>query len=275
MKIAIRLDDISIDMNWEKFYRFKELLDEYEIKPLIGVIPDNKDQMLKDFREESKVSFEGDFWAYIRELKDSGWCVAMHGLNHVYTTTKGGLFPLNKFSEFSGLSYEEQYEMLSYGKEILLSNGIETDIFMAPAHNYDGNTLKALKELGFSKVTDGFGSRPYEYKGINFYPISFQRSKVIDKSSIGKSSIGKLTTGNKQDNSSKNSEHVNSDEYSTLVFHTNTMKDKDFQGAKEIFGKIESCSFKEYLDLNASKRGFLGHSKEYVMARVKNVLTRK
>ena len=39
----------------------------------------------------------------------------MHGVNHIYTTKKGGLFPLNNFSEFAGLSYDEQYELLSYG----------------------------------------------------------------------------------------------------------------------------------------------------------------
>lgn len=255
MKIAIRLDDISIDMNWEKFYRFKELLDEYDIKPLIGVIPDNKDEMLKDFRRESKDSFEGDFWEYIKELKNSGWVVAMHGLNHVYTTTKGGLFPLNKFSEFSGLSYEEQYEMLSYGKEILLSNGIETDIFMAPAHNFDENTLKALRELGFNKITDGFSNKPYEYRKMKFYPISFQKSKTISKSANGNAD-------------SKDTE------YSTLVFHTNTMTDEDFLKTKEMFRVINCISFNEYLEINASKRGLFGHMKEYTMAKVKNILTR-
>ena len=58
MKIAIRLDDISYDMNWEKFLRFKRLLDNPGIKPLIGVIPDNGDPMLIDFRLESQAYLE-------------------------------------------------------------------------------------------------------------------------------------------------------------------------------------------------------------------------
>lgn len=255
MRIAIRLDDISIDMNWEKFYRFKALLDEFDIKPLIGVIPDNKDQMLKDFREDSGVKFEGDFWAYIRELQAEGWTVAMHGLNHVYTTNKGGMFPLNNFSEYSGLSYEKQYEMIRQGKEILAANGIETDIFMAPAHNYDKNTLKALRELGFNKITDGFSNKPYEYREMKFYPISFQKSRTISKS-VNENLDSKDT------------------EYSTLVFHTNTMMDEDYLKAKETFKVINCISFKEYLEIDTSKRALFGHVIEYSMAKVKNILTR-
>ena len=39
MKIAVRLDDITPDMDWEGFLCFKELLDRYQVKPLIGVVP--------------------------------------------------------------------------------------------------------------------------------------------------------------------------------------------------------------------------------------------
>ena len=47
MRIAIRLDDITADMNWEKFLRFKDLMDRYGIKPLLGIVPDNHDSKLK------------------------------------------------------------------------------------------------------------------------------------------------------------------------------------------------------------------------------------
>ncbi|MBO5623235.1 MAG: DUF2334 domain-containing protein, partial [Butyrivibrio sp.] len=42
MNITIRMDDITPDMDWDKFLRFKSLLDEHGIKPLIGVVPDNR-----------------------------------------------------------------------------------------------------------------------------------------------------------------------------------------------------------------------------------------
>ena len=46
MKITVRLDDITPDMDWERFLKFKALLDRYQVKPLIGVVPDNRDENL-------------------------------------------------------------------------------------------------------------------------------------------------------------------------------------------------------------------------------------
>ena len=47
----IRLDDITPDMDWGRFYRAKEIFDRYKICPLIGVVPDNQDGTLH--KEES------------------------------------------------------------------------------------------------------------------------------------------------------------------------------------------------------------------------------
>ena len=153
MKISIRMDDITPDMDWEKFLRFKALCDSHHIKPLIGIVPHNRDKNL------SIDAPRDDFWEYVRQLQSQGWTVAQHGFDHIYRTKKMGCFPLNRLSEFAGLGYDAQYERLKNGKLILEANNIKTDIFMAPAHSYDKNTLKALKALGFSKITDGFGNK--------------------------------------------------------------------------------------------------------------------
>ena len=36
----VRFDDICPTMDWEQFGRAAELMDKYDIKPLIGVIPE-------------------------------------------------------------------------------------------------------------------------------------------------------------------------------------------------------------------------------------------
>ena len=57
-KCMIRLDDITPDMNWEGFYRAKEIFDRYQICPLIGVVPDNNDETLhKEERKEELIAF--------------------------------------------------------------------------------------------------------------------------------------------------------------------------------------------------------------------------
>ena len=108
MKIALRMDDITADMNWDNFFRLKELFDKAGIRPLLGVVPDNRDASLSCMKERA------DFWELLLELQEEGWSIAQHGCRHVYTTKKGGLFPLNHFSEFAGLSYERQKKLIAH-----------------------------------------------------------------------------------------------------------------------------------------------------------------
>ena len=240
MKIAVRLDDITPDMDWEKFRRLEKMLDENRIAPLLGIVPDNQDENLK--RNPAMPDFDMQMKTW--EAKD--WVLAMHGWKHIYTTGKGGLFPLNNFSEFAGVAKEKQREMIQDGKSKLQKMGIETDIFMAPAHSFDKNTLTLLKEAGFRYITDGFGSSPYEWKGLTFLPIAFQKSKDIEKS----------------------------EGYTTLVFHTNTMNEQDFVNFEKTLQKHKQdfISYKEYLKVPAKKQNFVGRVKEYSMATMKRLL---
>lgn len=249
MKIAVRLDDITPDMDWERFFRFKALLDRYQVKPLIGVVPDNRDpNLVKKPEPWTECQAPDDFWGYIKELERQGWVIAMHGCHHVYATDKGGMFPLNNFSEFAGLSFERQRELLAEGKRILAQKGIETELFMAPAHSYDKNTLKALKETGFRGLTDGFGDRPYRFRGLDFYPISFMLRRTFQKK----------------------------EGYSTMVVHTGTVSGEDLKRYESYFQRedVSWMCFDEYLGIPKEKRGLSGWWKEFGMAKGKYLMGR-
>ncbi|MBR2309188.1 MAG: DUF2334 domain-containing protein [Oscillospiraceae bacterium] len=170
-QIVFRMDDICPQMDQMKFDRMRKIFDEYGVKPIIGVVPDCKDPLLNCDEENP------NFWEMIRSLQVDGWTIAMHGCYHQYVTKSSGLLSNGKRSEFAGLSYEEQYRKLQYGRDKLKEHGIETDVFMAPSHSFDKNTLKALKELGFSCVTDGLTARPYIYMGLLFVPCI--ESKIV------------------------------------------------------------------------------------------------
>ena len=240
MHIAVRIDDITATMDLEKFRRLEKLLDENHIAPLIGIVPDNQDKKLM---VDERIP---DFKEQIRKWKEKGWVIAMHGWRHRYTTKKGGLFPLNNFSEFAGVPREKQKEMILDGKNKLQAMGITTDIFMAPGHSFDKNTLSILVEEGFQYITDGFGDYPYRWRGLTFLPIAFQRRKDIQKSQG----------------------------YTTLVFHTNTMKEQDFTEFEKILKeyKKDFISYREYLAAEVKKQTLLGRIKEYAMATFKRVL---
>lgn len=240
MKIAVRLDDITPDMDWDRFRRLEKMLDENHIAPLIGVVPDNQDPNLMRNPAMS------DFDKQIKIWENKNWVFAMHGWKHIYTTKKGGLFPLNNFSEYAGVSRDKQREMIFDGKEKLQKMGIHTNIFMAPAHSFDKHTLSLLKEAGFKYITDGFGDFPYEWKGLTFLPIAFKRSKDINKS----------------------------EGYTTLVFHTNTMDEQEVADFAKILKehKEDFISFKEYFSVPVKKQSFMNRIKEYSMATMKRVL---
>lgn len=236
-KIAVRMDDITPDMNWENFRFFQDLFEKAGITPLLGIVPESRDGKLCCENPHE------DFYEVMRRLKEQGYCFAIHGCYHLYTTKRGGLFPLNNSSEFAGVPYEKQKEMLCFGKRKLKEQGIDTDIFMAPAHSYDKNTLRALKELGITKVTDGFGKEPYLYKGLTFYPISF----LLGRSLKGKGGV------------------------TTLVLHANTVTEADRDRYRRIFEEYgeNMISYSEYLERTPVRRRLPGRILEYLLAKGK------
>lgn len=240
MRITFRLDDITADMNWENFLRMKALFDRYEIRPLLGVVPDNQDPTLhcRDPRP--------DFWEYLAGLQSAGWLLAQHGCTHLYTTKSGGLFPLNRFSEFAGLPFEEQREKISRGKRKLEERGIRTDFFMAPGHSYDKNTLRVLEECGFRYVTDGFGKGPYRRENMIFFPIAERRSACF---------------GDREG-------------YTTLVLHVNGMSEQEISWYEGMLAAHEKklLSYEKLLELPVEDRGFAGNLSEHVRASAKRIL---
>lgn len=242
MKTAIRLDDITPDMDYTRFNRVREILKKAGIAPLAGVVPFNKDETLH-FEEE-----HDDFVTLLSDLKLDGWCFALHGFNHVYTTKRCGLFPLNNFSEYAGVSYDTQLDMIKRGLIRLKELGITTELFMAPGHSYDNNTLRALRDCNITRMTDGFGSNPYTYKGITFYPIAKRRSDCVS----------------------------DKEGYTTLVLHTNIMSDDEIDALEKMITEKREhfIDYRKYMEITPIPRTFASSVVEYLQAKGKFILVR-
>ena len=52
--ILIRLDDIAENMNWDLMKKSELLFEKYGIKPVLGVIPNNKDKELLSYPIENQ-----------------------------------------------------------------------------------------------------------------------------------------------------------------------------------------------------------------------------
>ena len=164
-RYILRLDDIAPNMSWEAFARLREVTDACGVRPLIGVIPDNRDPELTTFPP-----CPGDFWEEMRGLQGQSWGIAMHGYQHLYETGDAGLLGRSPKSEFAGLPPERQREKIRQGKTILEERGLAVDCFMAPSHSFDDHTLAALDAEGVRWVTDGLALWPFRWKGLNFLP---------------------------------------------------------------------------------------------------------
>lgn len=191
-RFLIRIDDVHPEMDKKNFDRLITLLDTYNIKAILGVIPNNKDKSI------CRDKFDLNFWHNIKLLEKKGFLISQHGYNHVYDSNDGGLLKINKKSEFAGHNYEIQKEKLLKGKEELKKKGIISNVFMAPSHSFDINTIRVLKENNFS-ITDGFGLWPRVKNEILFIPQLFAGPRDFY--------IGLYT----------------------MCFHTNTMSENDFK----------------------------------------------
>lgn len=165
-----RMDDISPTMNWNKFDALLSLFIANEIKPLLGIIPENRDPGLVAGNHKP------NFWHKMRALvRDDLVDIAQHGYQHIleprYTAKiPSYLYPRRPYSEFAGDPLEIQIQKILRGKKILQREGLNTTYWMSPNHSLDTTTLEALRLTGFEAVTDGIALSPFTDNAILFIP---------------------------------------------------------------------------------------------------------
>lgn len=159
-KYIIRLDDATPKMNKEKWQRIERILDKYGIKPLVGVIPDSKDEIFIWDEDET-------FWSQtIARWIGKGWTIAQHGYHHVYHNCGNG-----KHSEYIGLNYSQQKENIFNGYRCLINKSCKPSCFFAPGHSFDSITVDVCRDLQvFDFISDGYAFYPYVENGMLFLP---------------------------------------------------------------------------------------------------------
>ena len=169
--ILIRLDDIAENMNWDLMEKSELLFEEYGIKPILGVIPNNKDNELLSYSKKN------NFWEQVRKWRDKGWEIAMHGYTHVYDKIckNEDYFNYGGGSEFCGHTLETQISRIKNGLQKFKNEKIKIRSFFAPNHTYDKNTFIALKNFRINEVIDGYGLMPYIENDIKFIPQLFYK----------------------------------------------------------------------------------------------------
>ena len=164
-KYIIRLDDACPTMDKKKWGIMEKLLDGYKIKPIVAVVPDNKDKKL--MTDEA----DDGFWNKVKKWQTKEWEIALHGYEHQYVTEAPSIVPINNYSEFAGVSLEKQRQKIKEGVAIFKKHNIKTRVWVAPAHSFDENTIDALKsESDITIISDGIAFSPYWEHGMHWVP---------------------------------------------------------------------------------------------------------
>lgn len=160
----LRVDDLCPTVHRENWERLVGMIREFQISPILAVVPDNQDPEL------CSSPADPDFWAQMRELEAAGAAIAIHGYRHVCSSTGRSMIPLHRCSEFAGLPLGLQRIRLHLGLEILRGNGLHPCLWVAPRHGFDRNTIAALRDEGIGFISDGFARRAFLRDGVVWIP---------------------------------------------------------------------------------------------------------
>ncbi|MGC8785102.1 MAG: DUF2334 domain-containing protein [Armatimonadota bacterium] len=163
-RYLVRFDDICPTMNWSIWQQVEQVLCAYRVRPILAVVPDNRDPKLQI------EPLRPDFWEWLREKYNQGWTIGIHGYQHLYETEDAGLLGVNARSEFAGLPLERQHEKIAKALAVFHQQGIRPQVFVAPAHSFDRNTLVALQNNGIGVISDGFFLKPVRWLEMIWIP---------------------------------------------------------------------------------------------------------
>lgn len=175
-RYLFRLDDAHERHHSARWAAVEALLDRYQVRPIVAVIPDNRDESIVHVSEPDR-----HFWRKVKAWKAKGWTIAMHGLHHDLRDVAGAsLLPISRLAEFTGLPEDVQGAMIESALEIFEAHEVPPDVFVAPSHGFDRRTLAALRRSRRPLIlSDGFGVRPVFRGGLAVLPQQLWRARAL------------------------------------------------------------------------------------------------
>lgn len=160
----LRCDDLCPTMSAERWQRIESLIREFQLQPILAVVPDNRDPELEVSPPDP------DFWRRMHALEAAGAVIGLHGYRHVCTSRGRSLLGITRRSEFAGVPAQTQRAWIRDGLRILRAHGLNPRIWVAPRHGFDRRTLDALCAEGIAMVSDGFARVLFLRRGLTWVP---------------------------------------------------------------------------------------------------------
>ena len=173
----LRFDDLCPTISPERWERCRKLIEEFRIRPILAVVPDNQDIDLMCSHEDP------GFWPRLLEMESRGATIAVHGFQHQCTSHAKSLLNLHRHTEFAGMDLKTQGDWIRSGFEILRGKGLHPRLWIAPRHGFDRNTMRALRDAGVEHISDGFARTPHLRYGVTWIPQQLW-SPVVKKKGL-------------------------------------------------------------------------------------------
>ena len=171
----LRFDDLCPTTSRRRWEQYRNLIEQFGVRPILAVVPDNRDEGLDSSPPDP------EFWTHLRALESAGAAIAVHGYRHLCHSRGKSLLGLHRRTEFAGVEFERQREWIHAGFKILRDQGLNPRLWIAPRHGFDRNTLRVLKDIGVEFMSDGFARVPYRRYGITWIPQQIWSPVVMDK----------------------------------------------------------------------------------------------
>jgi predicted deacetylase len=160
----LRFDDLCPTVCRERWGACRALIEEFELRPVLAIVPDNHDPDLE------RSAPDASFWEQMRAMEKAGATVALHGYRHLCASRGRSLVPLHRETEFAGVNMQTQHEWIRAGLRILRDHGLDPKMWIAPRHGFDAYTLRALRMEGIKMLSDGFARAPFRRQGLIWIP---------------------------------------------------------------------------------------------------------
>ena len=117
-QFILRFDDLCPTIERERWQRCLPIIEEFRLKPILAVIPDNQDKGLNLSLPDPQ------FWPQMRAMEAAGATIALHGYRHICSSKAANILKLHHHSEFAGVEEDTQRQWIREGLGVLRGQGL-------------------------------------------------------------------------------------------------------------------------------------------------------
>jgi peptidoglycan/xylan/chitin deacetylase (PgdA/CDA1 family) len=177
--VVFRYDDPSAISNWELEDKIIGLFYDVDKRCTFAVVPNHTTGEVRSITKQGRKPLGAERAKRLRDAVDRGAIdIALHGFTHQTVIEREDI---KYATEFSGLSFDEQYKKIATGKGILDDVlGFPVLIFVPPFNTFDSVTLSVLHDTGFACLSNDTNGKVPLGTGLKIVPATTRITELQD-----------------------------------------------------------------------------------------------